>query len=116
MHSILILSTILSVIVTSLAYSTKFGEPFAHDLILFRRTEIRHPLDNKYWNVKVEFPCEGSINNFTISAINVYDHFVNSSGAAPSFLRGGVGASEVTINLSGQVNRGINSTIEIWGF
>ncbi|XP_017031260.1 probable salivary secreted peptide [Drosophila kikkawai] len=117
MRSLLLLSLIiLAVVLDGETYSLSFGDQFTTDIILFNKTVVRRPIEYKSWNVNVDFPCGGSINNYTITVIYVYDNFLNGSGAEPSLLRGGVGASEVTINLSGEVGHGINSTIEIWGF
>ncbi|KAH8237452.1 hypothetical protein KR038_012142 [Drosophila bunnanda] len=115
MRSLLILSVVLAVILGGHAYSSSWGRRNSNDYLLFQQREIRYPIKNNYWNVNIDFPRSGTGNNANISAVFVYDNFKNSSGASPSLWSGGPGYRFASINLRSQVNRGIDSTVEIWG-
>ncbi|KAH8277554.1 hypothetical protein KR018_000608 [Drosophila ironensis] len=115
MRCLLILSVVLAVILGCHAYSASWGRRNTYDYLLSRQVEVRYPIKNNYWNVNIDFPRAGTTNYYNISAIFVYDNFKNSSGAAPSLFYGGPGYRYATINLRGQVSRGINSTVEIYG-
>ncbi|KAH8272562.1 probable salivary secreted peptide [Drosophila bipectinata] len=111
MRAVLILSVVLAVILGGHAYSASWGKVKSGDYILSRQVEVRNPIKNNYWNLNVNY----GPGFYNISAIYVYDNFKNNSGASPSLYSGGPGYRFATINLKGQVNRGINSTVEIYG-
>ncbi|EDV56223.1 uncharacterized protein LOC6549589 [Drosophila erecta] len=111
MRLLLILSVVLAVILGCHAYSATWGRRVNNDFLLSRTREVRNPIKNNYWNLNVNYPA----GFYNISAVIVYDNFKNSSGASPSLYSGGPGYRFATVNLRGQVNRGIDSTVEIWG-
>ncbi|KAH8401266.1 hypothetical protein KR009_004207 [Drosophila setifemur] len=115
MRCLLVLSVVLAVILGCHAYSASWGRKNVNDYLLSRQVEVRNPIKNNYWNVNIDYPRAGTVGYYNISAVFVYDNFKNSSGAAPSLWSGGPGYKFTTINLRGQVNRGINSTVEIYG-
>ncbi|EDV36381.1 uncharacterized protein Dana_GF11989 [Drosophila ananassae] len=114
MRSVLILSVVLAVILGAHAYSATWGKAKNTDYQLLHQVEIRYPIKNNYWNVNINYPASG-VGYYNISAIYVYDNFKNSSGASPTLYSGGPGYRFATINLKSQVNRGINSTVVIYG-
>ncbi|XP_036331428.1 probable salivary secreted peptide [Rhagoletis pomonella] len=114
-----ILGSILFLIVAlasvAIAANSSWGTRYSSDVLLLRENVVRTPLKNGYQSANVDFPKSGQVSNRTISAIYIYDRFTNSSGAYASLWSGGPGYRFVSINLKSQYNRGINSTVEIYG-
>ena len=113
----LILSTLCLVLCLSLAtsFSRTWGRRNHGDSLLMQEQIVRMPKSNNFWSLTINFPKHGEENFKKISAIDVFDHFSNSSGAIPSKLYGGPRRNYVSINLKSQDGRGINSTVQIWG-
>ncbi|XP_030387461.1 uncharacterized protein LOC115634058 [Scaptodrosophila lebanonensis] len=97
------------------AFSSSWGVRNSSDLLLSSQREVRAPIKNNYWSINIDFPRAGTTNVRNISAVYVYDNFRNSSGATPSLWSGGPGYRFAQVNLRSQVNRGVDSTVEIWG-
>ncbi|KAH8365342.1 hypothetical protein KR084_011217 [Drosophila pseudotakahashii] len=111
MRILLVLSIVLAVLLGCHAYSATWGRRNSNDYLLSRTLTARNPVKNNLWNVNVNYPT----GFYNISVVYVYDNFKNNSGANPSLYSGGPGYKFCTVNLKGQVSRGINSTVEIWG-
>uniref|UniRef100_A0A0A1XCD9 Probable salivary secreted peptide n=1 Tax=Zeugodacus cucurbitae TaxID=28588 RepID=A0A0A1XCD9_ZEUCU len=99
----------------AIAANSSWGKRNSTDILLLRENVFRTPLRNGYQSVNVDFPKSGQTNTRAISAIFIIDRFTNSSGAYGSLWSGGVGYRFASINLKSQYNRGINSTVEIYG-
>ncbi|XP_053964012.1 probable salivary secreted peptide [Anastrepha ludens] len=109
---LLVIAALASV---TIAASASWGYYNKTDVLLLRQNVVLAPVRNSYQSVNVNFPTSGQTNTRNISAIYVYDRFTNSSGAYASLWSGGPGYRFATINLKSQYNRGINSTVEIYG-
>ncbi|BFG04324.1 probable salivary secreted peptide [Drosophila madeirensis] len=115
MKFLLTLAILAAAIFVCFGSSATWGRRNSNDYLLSRQVEVRNPIKNNYWNVNVDFPRAGTVNYYNISAIYVYDNFKNTSGATPALWSGGPGYRFAQLNLRSQVNRGLNSTIEIYG-
>ncbi|KAI9583833.1 uncharacterized protein LOC119636066 [Glossina fuscipes] len=115
MKFIFSLVLLASIAYISYAVSVTWGNRNSSDALLMRQRVVRTPLKNQYWSVNVEFPNPGQANQRTISAVIVYDHFNNKSGAQPSLWSGGPGWRFATVNLKSVMSGGINSTVEMYG-
>ncbi|XP_067634399.1 uncharacterized protein [Eurosta solidaginis] len=99
----------------ALASSVSWGYRNGTDILIYKENVIRFPLKNDYQSASVYFPESGHFNARTIAVVYIYDRFTNSSGAQPSLWAGGPGYRFASINLKSLYNKGINSTVEIYG-
>lgn len=110
-----VLFLLIALASVAFAANSSWGKRNNTDILLLRENVLRSPLRNGYLSVNVDFPKSGQTNSRAISGIFIIDRFTNSSGAYGSLWSGGVGYRFVSINLKSQYNRGINSTVEIYG-
>nr|AQM58364.1 venom protein family 3 protein 1 [Pristhesancus plagipennis] len=54
-------------------------------------------------------------NKYIITQIKVLDKYTNGHGGCPSIRKGGVGHSNVTVLLEGEILRGLEFDVEIYG-
>ncbi|XP_023305036.2 uncharacterized protein LOC111686874 [Lucilia cuprina] len=117
MKFLISLCFILALSTLALGKSIKWGKRQYKDQLLYRRNIVRFPIKSRSIHTKVSHITNPRYN---VTAVYVYDHFTNSSGAIPTHIEGlqrlnGVLYNTTTVILNGQKSQGINSTVEIYG-
>ncbi|XP_046810817.1 uncharacterized protein LOC124420763 isoform X1 [Lucilia cuprina] len=108
---------ILTLIALSGARSLAWGRRNSTiDHMLYLEHVLRFPIKDFIQEIYVVYPKVGSkVKGKNVTAIYVFDHFTNSSGAVATYTRPLKKSNSSIVILKSQRSRGINTTVEFYG-
>uniref|UniRef100_A0A1I8Q7L7 Salivary secreted peptide n=1 Tax=Stomoxys calcitrans TaxID=35570 RepID=A0A1I8Q7L7_STOCA len=113
MRSLLFFAMMATLATVALSRSGFWGHRESGDTLIYSKDIQVSAKTDKIVTKKVSY--DPWFSRPRITAVVVTDNFKDSYGAEPTLLRGGVGQKYVNILLTGQMSKGIDSTVKIYG-